>query len=348
MHLFRLAVCCLVLGFAVVDGAHAEFIPDGSQNDPRVRVMDYKPLELIKLSTYYGVSTFVQFAQTESIRDVAVGDEGAWNIVPRGNRLFIKPRAKHADTNVTVVTDRRVYHFALVVEKFGEKDSNAWRSKNLVYALHFRYPLEEAQTQASLLEQRAREVRGVAEQELLKLRLAMAVDVPEIRSARPVRSSERARFTDFEVNGAAGDAALSSGLSTSVEKESSAAGAKGGAAKIARIDSSSGNADYWIAGSPEISPTAIRDDGQFTYLTFSNNRDMPAVYASDKDGVEALINTNVNGNMIVAHRVLPYLTLRKGDLAVCVENRSFNWDAGRDNITGTVSSGVVRVVKELE
>ena len=109
-----------------------------------------------------------------------------------------------------------------------------------------------------------------------------------------------------------------------------------------------GNTDYWAAGSAEITPTGASDDGRFIRLTFSNNRDMPAVYAVDGEGNEALVNTNVDGNMIVVQRMVRRLTLRKGIAVVCVVNKSFDLSGGRDNNTGTVSQSVERVIKGVQ
>ena len=76
-----------------------------------------------------------------------------------------------------------------------------------------------------------------------------------------------------------------------------------------------------------------------------NNRDMPAVYATDADGTESLVNTNVEGNEIVVHRMVRKLTLRKGAAVACVVNKSFDLDGGRDNTTGTVAPDVQRVIR---
>ncbi len=87
-------------------------------------------------------------------------------------------------------------------------------------------------------------------------------------------------------------------------------------------------------------------DGRFIYLTFTNNRDMPAVYSVDEQGNEALINTNViDGNTIVIQRMVRHLMLRKGSAVASVVNKSFDLDGGIDNITGTVSPDVERVIK---
>ncbi|MDP2027875.1 P-type conjugative transfer protein VirB9 [Sulfuriferula sp.] len=271
----------ILIALLVPSLAFAELTPKQGAFDPRVRVVDYNPLNVVKLSTFYGVSTHVQFAEGENIIDVAVGDDQAWKIVPRGNHLFIKPQATKADTNVTVVTDKRTYQFALVVQPRRVSDSTAWSDPNLIFSLSFRYPDEEA-TQLARSENK----------EAVKTRL----------------NEVKTKLTDATKAGQ--------------------------------------NFDYWVAGSEEISPTAARDDGRFIYLTFSNNRDMPAVYSVDAKGNEALINTNViEGNTIVIQRLVPSLILRKGAAVASVVNKSFDLNGGIDNTTGTVASDVERVVK---
>jgi type IV secretion system protein VirB9 len=261
--------------------SNAEITPLKGSFDPRVRIVDYNPQNVIKLSTFFGVSTHVQFGDGETIRDVAVGDDQAWNIKPRGSHLFIKPQATHADTNVTVVTDKRTYQFALIVQPRPRRDSSAWSDPNLIFSLTFRYPDEEA----------AR-VAAESRKNAVKDRLG-------------------------EIKGKLSDA----------NKEGQ-------------------NFDYWVAGSEEISPTAARDDGRFIYLTFSNNRDMPAVYSVDTAGNEALINTNViEGNTIVIQRLVPSVMLRKGTAVASVINKSFDLNSGSDNSTGTIAPDVQRVLK---
>ena len=271
----------LLIAMLVPILALAEVTPRKGDYDPRVRVVDYNPLNVVKLATFYGVSTHVQFGNGETIMDVAVGDDQAWKVVPRGNHLFIKPQATQADTNVTVVTDKRTYQFALVVQPRPMKDSTAWANPNLIFSLTFRYPDEEAAKAAAN-----------AKKEAVKSRLG-------------------------EIKGKLSDA----------KKEGQ-------------------NFDYWVAGSEEISPTAARDDGRFIYLTFSNNRDMPAVYSVDAKGNEALINTNViDGNTIVIQRLVAHLMLRKGNAVASIINKSFDLNGGIDNTTGTVAPDVERVIK---
>lgn len=261
--------------------AFAELTPNKGSYDPRVRVVDYNPLEVIKLSTFYGVSTHIQFADGETIKDLAVGDDQAWNVKPRGNNLFIKPQATKADTNITVITDKRSYQFALVVQPRQIKDSTAWADPHLIFSLRFRYPEEEAAKIA----------------------------------ASDRKDAAKARLSEVKT-------------------------------KLSDATKEGSNFDYWVAGSEEISPTAARDDGRFIYLSFTNNRDMPAVYSVDEEGNEALINTNViDGNTIVIQRLVARLILRKGIYVASVVNRSFDLNGGTDNTTGTIAPDVERVLK---
>ena len=129
------------LAMILVSGAMAETTPEPGAADPRVRVVTYSPKNVVRLNTFFGVSTHIKFSESEQIKDVAVGDDLAWKVIPRGNNLFIKPTAKEGDTNITVITNRRTYHFVVVV--LTEKNQKAWANRELIYSLSFRYPDEE-------------------------------------------------------------------------------------------------------------------------------------------------------------------------------------------------------------
>lgn len=106
------------------------------------------------------------------------------------------------------------------------------------------------------------------------------------------------------------------------------------------------NENYWGAGDTEIFPTAAHDDGNFVWLEFGYNGDMPAIYEVGKDGSESIVNSHTEGNTVVIERMAHKYVLRRGDLAVSVINQS--WIAGRDNKTGTVATDVDLVVKEAQ
>jgi type IV secretion system protein VirB9 len=136
--------------------ALAEQTPAPGKFDPRVRTVAYNPQDLVVVTTYFGVSTPIRFADDEVIEKESLdaGDRKAWSIKAsaRGNILFVRPIAEKADTNITVVTNKRIYLFLLTVaeekaERKGKKGAFAptysmatARSKNITYSLTFTYP----------------------------------------------------------------------------------------------------------------------------------------------------------------------------------------------------------------
>lgn len=98
------------------------------------------------------------------------------------------------------------------------------------------------------------------------------------------------------------------------------------------------------AGSQEIVPTLVFDDGRFTYLRFPGNREIPAVFHVRSDGSESLVNTRMEDDLLVVDRVSRRLTLRSGTAVVGVWNEAFDQD-GRPPGEGTTVPGVQRVIK---
>lgn len=106
------------------------------------------------------------------------------------------------------------------------------------------------------------------------------------------------------------------------------------------------NRDYWYCGSVELRPTNVDDDGLQTRLTFPPHTDLPAIYAAAIDGAESLINSHVENDTVVVHRLTARLVLRRGPLVGCVVNRSINALARRA-ASGTVRAGIERATREV-
>jgi len=96
----------------------------------------------------------------------------------------------------------------------------------------------------------------------------------------------------------------------------------------------------------DIVPTLVFDDGRFTYLQFSGNREVPAVFQVLGDGNEALVNTRMEDDLLVVDRVSRRLVLRAGSAVVGLWNEAFDLD-GRPPAQGTTVEGVKRVVRPL-
>lgn len=107
------------------------------------------------------------------------------------------------------------------------------------------------------------------------------------------------------------------------------------------------NSAYSIAedkNSEDIVPALIFDDGRFTYFRFPGNREVPAVFHVLGDGSESLVNTRMEGELLVVDRVSRRLVLRAGSAVVGVWNEAFDLE-GLPPREGTTVPGVERLVK---
>ena len=118
--------------------------------DPRIRTVDYVEGQVNKITGFFGFHTLVMFGPDERIEKIGGFDKG-WNVENLGNKVLISPKVEDADSNLTVVTNRRVYFFDLSVKRF---PAPAYRSQaqddDQTYALRFRYPDDEARAAAAL------------------------------------------------------------------------------------------------------------------------------------------------------------------------------------------------------
>lgn len=102
--------------------------------DHRVRTIIYQPDEVYKYIGHYGYQSAVEFEEGEEIRTISMGDSTAWMMNPSGNRLFLKPLEQDATTNMTLITNRRVYLFELHARETADIDD-----KDMVFILRFVY-----------------------------------------------------------------------------------------------------------------------------------------------------------------------------------------------------------------
>jgi type IV secretion system protein VirB9 len=104
------------------------------------------------------------------------------------------------------------------------------------------------------------------------------------------------------------------------------------------------NIDYWYCGQPALRPIAASDDGVHTRLTFAANADLPAIFVSNEDESESLLNFSMDLGDVVIHRVAQRFILRRGKLTGCVVNRG-HVGGGKRLESGTVAPEVERRVQ---
>ncbi|MBN3786100.1 TrbG/VirB9 family P-type conjugative transfer protein [Burkholderia sp. Ac-20353] len=109
-----------------------------------------------------------------------------------------------------------------------------------------------------------------------------------------------------------------------------------------------GHFDYDMHGDTTLAPTALWDDGRFTYFEFKTSRDLPQIYRVFEDGSEALVNPDdMRGPVLVVHDTAHRFNLRVGDAVLGIRNNVYRPD-GRLNPSATTIPGTVRLVKQKE
>ena len=107
---------CLA-GLLVVPVALADQTPYPAASDPRVLLATYRDSEVYKVVASYGFQTTIEFSEKETVETISIGDSIAWQVVPAGHRVFLKPQEPNAVTNMTVITSLRPYYFELGAKK---------------------------------------------------------------------------------------------------------------------------------------------------------------------------------------------------------------------------------------
>ena len=130
LKLFFLTVC-----FALSSKVHGTQYSRAIAINPHIRIINYSPNEVHSYIGFYNYVASILFEDGEKVITIAIGDPTAWQITPNGSRLFIKPLQDHAETNALIITNRRVYHFAL-----NAKEASGLGDKNLVFETRFVYP----------------------------------------------------------------------------------------------------------------------------------------------------------------------------------------------------------------
>lgn len=106
--------------------------------DSRIKTFIYSENEVFRLVIHYGYQTSIEFADGEEIQTISVGNNYAWQLTPVGRRLFIKPLEENILTNMTIITNKRVYQLEVQ-----SKLLSYTIDEELVYVVRFFYPSED-------------------------------------------------------------------------------------------------------------------------------------------------------------------------------------------------------------
>ncbi len=107
--------------------------------EKKFRSFLYNPNEVYRYIGHYTYQGFIEFEQGETIGTISMGNPSLWLFESLGNRLFLKPVGEDgSETNMTVITTKRVYHFELMA-----REAKGIADKNLIFVVKFVYPDEK-------------------------------------------------------------------------------------------------------------------------------------------------------------------------------------------------------------
>ena len=283
------------LTLSLISTAYAAKVPISGVNDSRIKTVAYQADDVYVFHGHYGYGTTIKFETDEKIQSISIGASNSWQIVPNNDRnlVFIKPVEENAHTNMTVITDKRFYHFELSAHV-----PKTPRAKDIIFELQFNYP------------------REVTNQYAYGGLLAGGPEASNIVSYSEGQTPEASDAED-----ASEEVVIEDAETLKVELFDKPMGAE-----IPDPMSNNANTNYSMRGDNEFAPSIIFDDGEFTYVKFYENTEIPSIYSVDKEGNEEILNTFNRQGYIVIDHVGKQFTFRRGDLSTCIYNRAFNGD----------------------
>jgi len=127
--LLLLALSLVVSGD--VDSASADGVQPA---EPRLRIVDYRPDQVVALTAFVGYHLHFEFAPNEHFLALGSGDTTGIDVAAEGNHLLLKPRKPSSGTNLTLLTNLRSYFLDY------RALARVPRADEVVFSITFRYP----------------------------------------------------------------------------------------------------------------------------------------------------------------------------------------------------------------
>ena len=298
---------------AAAASGHAADVPTTITNDPRIRVVTYKPNEVNVVRVQRGVVTRIILEADEKIEVPVVGlssdctrdaDEWCISAILGANQIFVRPRDAARRNNMELRTNKRDYSFVFDVASELTPYGKRVAPEQAYFRLLFDYP--QPKPVAAIVTERD---RAAAVDSLLR-----RVD---ISATRPVPQIVDADYGMTPVQRLKAEGVVLRNVNYTKQV---------------------------LAKGEDADPTMVFDDGRFTYFEFPGAREIPAVFAYGSDNEATRVNWHMNGNFVVVQRTARKFTLRIGDAVVGIFNESFD-ATGIETPTATVSPAVVREIK---
>ena len=119
--------------------AEASQLPRFLGSEKKFRSYLFNPNDVYRYIGHYTYQGFIEFDEGETVNTISMGNPSLWLFEHLGNRLFLKPVGEdHSETNMTVITNKKVYHFELYA-----KEAKSISDPDLIFVVKFVYPDEK-------------------------------------------------------------------------------------------------------------------------------------------------------------------------------------------------------------
>jgi len=156
--------------------------------DQRIRYVIYDRDEIVVIEAVVGVATHIVLEQGETYLTHAFGDGKAWDFAVKGNHCFVKAVAENPESNLTIVTDRRSYHFSLRLAPASDAPT---------YEIVFDYPDSRAKKEREEARRKEVEEAFAKKPRATNLEYSMSGDL----DIAPVNAWDDREFTYFKFPG---------------------------------------------------------------------------------------------------------------------------------------------------
>ncbi|MDF3047151.1 MAG: putative type secretion system protein [Candidatus Midichloriaceae bacterium] len=133
--LFTILLAGLFFNLIHVLNVEATGVPRPIGGENRIKIINYTPNTVFKFVGHYEYQSIIEFGMDEEIDTISMGTPTPWQLVPAGNRIFIKPVEENATTNMTVITNKRMYFFEMHAE-----EASSISDAGLNFVVKFVYP----------------------------------------------------------------------------------------------------------------------------------------------------------------------------------------------------------------
>lgn len=140
MKQIKSIVLMLLIIFNVTE-VIAVTMPRGIGNEQRIKIINYKPNAVFRFVGHYTYQSIIEFSLDEEVQTISMGTPTPWQIIPAGNRIFLKPIDDDATTNMTVLTNKRMYFFEMVAA-----EADSIEDGNISFIVKFVYPDDGVQS----------------------------------------------------------------------------------------------------------------------------------------------------------------------------------------------------------